>query len=94
VKYQDKTNELITTLQPPNHQFQALHRPLVGSSPQSRTGEGVGSRVSVDVENDTSIVPLVEASTRHTTGRSNRTATSNLEVQAYLRISFQHNSIV
>ena len=55
---------------------------LVGRSPKRRAGISVNSRVSIDVENNTGLIPLIKARARNSTSGRNGSASTNLEVEA------------
>lgn len=59
-----------------------FHRALVSSGPKSRARECVGSGVGVDVEDDSRLVPPVQARAWDTTAWGDVPAATNLQVQA------------
>ena len=68
--------------EPPSSHLKPTLTHLVGSSPQSRAREGVRSRVSVDVEQDTRGGGGVQAGTWDTVRGPNSATASNLDVDA------------
>jgi hypothetical protein len=61
---------------------------LVRGSPKRGTRERIAGVASIQIEPNTSLIPLVQARTGNTRRRRNSAATANLEVQA-LRVELR-----